>query len=44
METLLQLGLSNALVATFLAVLVWSLSKACRRPALVHILWLLVAS
>lgn len=42
MDTLLQIGLSNALVATLVAVLVAGLCKMCRRPALVHTLWLLV--
>ncbi|HYV34232.1 MAG TPA: M56 family metallopeptidase, partial [Gemmataceae bacterium] len=42
METLLQIGLSNALVATLLAVFVALVSRVCRRPAVVHTLWLLV--
>src|SRR5579871_1872753 len=42
MEPLLQLGLSNALMATILAVLVTGLGRLCRRPALLHCLWLLV--
>lgn len=42
MDTLLQIGLGNALVATFLAVLVAGICRTCRRPALVHTLWLLV--
>jgi beta-lactamase regulating signal transducer with metallopeptidase domain len=41
-ETLLSLGLHNALAATALAVLVAALGLFCRRPALVHGLWLLV--
>src|SRR5216683_5722208 len=42
METLVHFGLSNALAATILAVLVASVAHFCRRPALVHSLWLLV--
>jgi beta-lactamase regulating signal transducer with metallopeptidase domain len=42
-ETLLHAGLSNALSATFLALLVACLGRAlARRPALLHCLWLLV--
>jgi beta-lactamase regulating signal transducer with metallopeptidase domain len=41
-NTLLQIGLANALVATLLALLVAGAGKFCRRPALVHTLWLLV--
>jgi beta-lactamase regulating signal transducer with metallopeptidase domain len=41
-DTLLQIGLSNALVATLLALAVAVISKVCRRPALIHTLWLLV--
>jgi bla regulator protein blaR1 len=41
-ETLLHLGLSNALVATVLAVAAAGVSRLVRRPALVHSLWLLV--
>ena len=39
---LLQLGLSNAVLATLLAILVAILAAVCRRPALTHALWLLV--
>jgi beta-lactamase regulating signal transducer with metallopeptidase domain len=43
METLLNAGLSNALSATFLALLVAGLGLLLtRRPALVHCFWLLV--
>src|SRR5712692_6155663 len=42
METLVHAGLSNALAATILAVLVASVAHFCRRPALVHSFWLLV--
>ncbi len=43
METLLHAGLSNAISATFLALLVACLSRVlARRPAILHCLWLLV--
>src|SRR5260370_37207686 len=42
METLVQVGLSNALAATLLAVLVAGVAFGGRRPALVHSFWLLV--
>lgn len=42
MDTLLQIGLSNSLLATPLAILVAALGRVCRRPALIHGLWLLV--
>ncbi len=42
MHTLLEIGLSNALVATLLAAVAWVGARVCRRPALVHGLWLLV--
>jgi beta-lactamase regulating signal transducer with metallopeptidase domain len=43
MDTLLQVGLSNAAVATFLALIAGVATIFCRRrPALVHGLWLLV--
>jgi bla regulator protein blaR1 len=41
-ETLLYVGLSNALLATLLALLAGFVGRCCRRPALVHGLWLLV--
>jgi beta-lactamase regulating signal transducer with metallopeptidase domain len=41
-ESLLNAALSNALVATALAVLAAGVGRWCRRPALVHTLWLLV--
>src|SRR5690349_20391088 len=40
--TLLQLGLSNAVMAGALAVLAALASRLIRRPAVVHSLWLLV--
>ncbi len=42
MESLLLALLSNALAVTVLAGLVAGLSKVCRRPALIHSLWLVV--
>jgi len=42
MESLVHAMLSNALAATVLAVLVAGLGRACRRPALIHGLWLVV--
>src|SRR5437588_10989545 len=42
MNTLLQMGLSNALMATILAVLAAGIGRLYHRPALIHGLWLLV--
>src|SRR6516225_6107694 len=42
MNTLVHLGLLNAVLATFLALLALAARFLCRRPALVHALWLLV--
>jgi beta-lactamase regulating signal transducer with metallopeptidase domain len=42
METLLHIGLSNAVLATLFALLAAGVSLVCRRPALCHSLWLLV--
>ena len=42
METLVRAGLNNALVAALLAGLVLLISRFCRRPAVLHALWLLV--
>jgi beta-lactamase regulating signal transducer with metallopeptidase domain len=42
MDSLLQIGLSNAVVASFLALLALVVGSVCRRPAVVHGLWLLV--
>jgi beta-lactamase regulating signal transducer with metallopeptidase domain len=42
MDSLLRIGLTNALFATVLALAVALASRWCRRPALVHSLWLLV--
>jgi beta-lactamase regulating signal transducer with metallopeptidase domain len=42
MRTLLDVGLSNAAVASLLAVGAWGLGRVVRRPAVAHVLWLLV--
>jgi beta-lactamase regulating signal transducer with metallopeptidase domain len=42
MDTLLQIGLSNAVVATLLALVLGCVGLVWRRPALLHCLWLLV--
>jgi beta-lactamase regulating signal transducer with metallopeptidase domain len=42
MNTLLEIGLSNAVMASLLAVLAAAISYGWRRPAVVHALWLLV--
>jgi beta-lactamase regulating signal transducer with metallopeptidase domain len=42
MRTLLDVGLANAAVATLLAVGAWVLGRVVRRPAVAHVLWLLV--
>jgi beta-lactamase regulating signal transducer with metallopeptidase domain len=42
MESLVHAMLSNALAATVLALSVAILGRACRRPALIHGLWLVV--
>ena len=42
MDTLLQIGLSNTVMAGVLALAAFGVGKACRRPALAHALWLLV--
>src|SRR5579862_6199059 len=42
MNPLMQIGLTNAVAATGLAMLAIMVCKVCRRPALCHALWLLV--
>src|SRR5438105_2422304 len=42
MAALLDLGVSNALMATVLALIAATVSSLGRRPALAHALWLLV--
>jgi beta-lactamase regulating signal transducer with metallopeptidase domain len=41
-ETLLRVGLSNALASSVLALAALAAGRLCRRPAVVHCLWLLV--
>jgi WD40 repeat protein/beta-lactamase regulating signal transducer with metallopeptidase domain len=42
MNALLAIGLTNAVLATLLALAAAAVTRRCRRPALVHGLWLLV--
>ena len=42
METLLRIGLSNAVAALLLALLVVTVACVWRRPAVLHALWILV--
>jgi beta-lactamase regulating signal transducer with metallopeptidase domain len=42
METLLRIGLSNAIVALLMALMVVTVACVWRRPAVLHALWLLV--
>ncbi|HJT78362.1 MAG TPA: hypothetical protein VJ739_14255, partial [Gemmataceae bacterium] len=42
MDSLLRLGASNALAACALALLAAAAGRFCRRPALMHGLWLIV--
>jgi beta-lactamase regulating signal transducer with metallopeptidase domain len=42
MQAFLEMGLSNALLATLLALVATAVGRLSRRPALVHFLWLLV--
>ena len=42
MHGVLQVGLTNAVLATLLAVVVWCVTRIVRRPAVAHVLWLLV--
>lgn len=42
MNSILQSGVTNAILATALAIVVACAARLCRRPALVHSLWLLV--
>jgi hypothetical protein len=39
---LLEIGLANAFVATGLALFVFCVSRFCKKPAVIHGLWLLV--
>ena len=42
MDTLLDVAVSNAAVAGLLGLIAWFVGLVCRRPAVVHALWLLV--
>ncbi|HEX4792671.1 MAG TPA: M56 family metallopeptidase [Humisphaera sp.] len=42
MQSLLQIGLANAVIATPAALAAWLLGRLIRRPALAHALWVLV--
>ena len=42
MDSLVHTLLSNALAATFMALIAVALARMCRRPALTHSVWLLV--
>ena len=42
MQWLTNVALANAVAATLLAVVAWLISRCVRRPALVHVLWVLV--
>ena len=42
MQTLLEIGLVNAVMATGLAFLAALIGRFCRRPAVMHLLWILV--
>jgi beta-lactamase regulating signal transducer with metallopeptidase domain len=41
-ETVLRIGLSNALCSAALAAFAWSVGRSLRRPAISHVLWVLV--
>ena len=42
MQTFLEMGMANTVVATALALVAAAIGLCCRRPAVRHILWLLV--
>jgi WD40 repeat protein/beta-lactamase regulating signal transducer with metallopeptidase domain len=42
MSSLVSIGLANALCAAVLALFVWLVGRWCRRPAVLHTLWMLV--
>jgi beta-lactamase regulating signal transducer with metallopeptidase domain len=42
MTTLLAIGLTNALAATVLAILVWGVTRVWREPVVAQLLWILV--
>ncbi|HEV3145237.1 MAG TPA: M56 family metallopeptidase [Gemmataceae bacterium] len=42
MDTVVEIALRNAVLATLLAIIAWGVGKTLRRPALTHFLWVLV--
>src|SRR5262245_52355694 len=42
MHWLISTGLTNAALATLLAVAAWIVARMCRLPALTHLLWVIV--
>src|SRR5689334_16166597 len=42
MTTLFEIGVTNALLATVLAVVVWCITRFWRQPAIAQLLWVLV--
>jgi uncharacterized repeat protein (TIGR01451 family) len=42
MARLLEIGVTNAAIATLLALVVWVVTRRMRQPALAHMLWVLV--
>lgn len=42
MARLLEIGMTNAVIAMLLAILVWAVTRRMRQPAFVHLLWVLV--
>src|SRR3954452_13703876 len=42
MAPLFEIGVTNAILATVLALVVWCVTRFVRQPALAHLLWVLV--
>jgi len=42
MNAIIEMALSNVLVASALALIVFAISRICHKPAMIHSLWLLV--
>ena len=42
MTWLVAIGLTNAAMASVLACIAWGIGRSLRRPALTHLLWILV--
>jgi len=42
MARLLEIGMTNAVIAMLLAIVVWAVTRRMRQPAFVHLLWVLV--